>query len=94
VLFRCESLQHALSFFGVLAGAGSSQGDAVFLRADTLLTIAVAAVFVLAPLVRADQSRAIPSRRVVALASALLVFLLSAGRMGVNSFQPFLYFRF
>jgi alginate O-acetyltransferase complex protein AlgI len=94
VFFRCDTLQRAFSFFGVLAGAGSSYADAVFLRGDTLVALAVAGLFVFAPLARSDRSRAIPPRRVVALASALLVFLLSTGRMGVNSFQPFLYFRF
>jgi alginate O-acetyltransferase complex protein AlgI len=94
VFFRCQNLKQAFSFFRVLAGGSAPQPDAVFLRADTLVALAVAALLVFAPLAMSHRARAIPSRRVVALASALLVFLLAAGRMGVNSFQPFLYFRF
>ncbi|MFL6514233.1 MAG: MBOAT family O-acyltransferase [Chthoniobacterales bacterium] len=94
VFFRCDTLQHAFSFFRLLGGASSSRPDAVFVRGDTLVALVGAATLVLAPLVISRRQNTVPSRRIVALASALLVLLLSTGRMGVNSFQPFLYFRF
>ena len=94
VVFRCDSMARAFDFLRALAGTRAAQVNQVFLRADTIAALCVAAFLVLIPLARSTQPEPVPQRRIVALASAMLLLLACAGRMTVSSFQPFLYFRF
>ena len=94
VFFRCESAGRAFDFLRALGGAHATEHNQIFLRADTVVVLAIAAFLVFVPLVRLTQPVSIPQRRVLALASGILLLLACAGRMTVSSFQPFLYFRF
>ena len=94
VFFRCENIGRTPDFFRALAGTAVSGPNHIFLRADTVIVLCVAALVVFAPLVKLYQPVKLPVPRLVGLASALLLFLGCAGRMTVSSFQPFLYFRF
>jgi alginate O-acetyltransferase complex protein AlgI len=94
VFFRCETVGHAFAFFRALAGVPARQPNEIVFRSDTLLILGLAAFLVFVPLLHQGRRRRIPRPRIAALASAIVVFLVSAGRMTVSSFQPFLYFRF
>jgi alginate O-acetyltransferase complex protein AlgI len=94
VFFRSGSAGRAVEFFSTLAGLHVVQAKVIFMRTDSLVILCIAAFLVFVPLARLSLTRTFPQRRVVALASALVLFLGCAGRMTVSSFQPFLYFRF
>jgi alginate O-acetyltransferase complex protein AlgI len=94
VFFRCESASRAFHFFHALAGGTATIPNAVFLRADTVIVLLVAAFLVFVPLARSTQEETVPDRRILALASSLVLLLACTGRMTVSTFQPFLYFRF
>ncbi|HEY4285288.1 MAG TPA: MBOAT family O-acyltransferase [Chthoniobacterales bacterium] len=94
VMFRCETVRHAVKFFSALAGAHSTRPNAIFLRTDTLIVLGIAAFLVFVPLARPLRSESFPRQRLIALASAVILLITSAGRITVSAFQPFLYFRF
>jgi len=94
VVFRNETLGRSIKFFGALFGAPAAQPNQFFLRTDTVIVLFIAAFLVFVPLVRPSQPELPPRRKILALASALVLLLACAGRMTVSSFQPFLYFRF
>jgi alginate O-acetyltransferase complex protein AlgI len=94
VFFRCATVQHAVSFMGALSGAAATQPNDVFLRADTAVTLLAGAVLIALPLLRVPHQLVATRSRTPALACCLLLLIFSVGRITVNSFQPFLYFRF
>jgi alginate O-acetyltransferase complex protein AlgI len=94
VFFRCENASRAFHFFHALAGATAKQPNSIFLRPDTVAALSIAAFLIFLPLVRSTSPEPVAQRRLLALASSLVLLLACAGRMTVSSFQPFLYFRF
>ncbi|MEW6280651.1 MAG: MBOAT family O-acyltransferase, partial [Candidatus Eremiobacterota bacterium] len=90
VFFRCGTLPHALGFLAALVGATGPDMNDVLVRPDILTTLAVALLVVVAPLIR-PRLAPIPA---VSLAFVLALAILCTGRVTVNHFQPFLYFRF
>ncbi len=95
VFFRCATFSHALDYFRALAGTPASAANDVFVRNDTLVVLAVGALLILKPLLGFAAPPSFPPRwRIPAFAWAVALLLLCFGRITVNSFQPFLYFRF
>ncbi len=95
VFFRCETFGHAIRYLGALAGARATEPNEIFLRLDTIATLCVGMLFILMPLAGLRQRREISDKwRGPALAWGLVLLWSCAGRMTVNSFHPFLYFRF
>jgi alginate O-acetyltransferase complex protein AlgI len=97
VFFRCDTFTHAVEYLGALGGQHLHAINAVVSQTDTLLVLIVALALVFAPLAisRFGGWRLEPQQsRVGALAFALLLILLTIGRMTIGSFTSFLYFRF
>ena len=95
VFFRCETFGQAVKFLGALAGARASQPNEIFLRTDTIAALCAGAILIFIPLAGLWQR---PEKagnwRGPALAWGLVLLVSCAGRMAVNAFHPFLYFRF
>ena len=95
VVFRCDNLGQSFHFLRALAGTPAMEGNDVFLRSDTLLVLCLGALLIVRPLVPFRlPSIPVLQGRALALAGALGLLVLCVGRITVNSFQPFLYFRF
>ncbi len=104
VVFRSQTLGHAVGFFRALFGTEAVQHTGIYLQSDTRFILIVAAVLVFFPLLRRNERESTRSHhsvvltiwhsRLVGVAMALLLLLVCSGRMTVSSFQPFLYFRF
>ncbi len=94
VFFRCATAGQALSFMGALSGTAATQPNDVFLRTDTMVTLLAGAVLIVLPLLRLPHPLVTTRTRAPALACCLLLLIVSLGRITVNSFHPFLYFRF
>lgn len=99
VLFRCPKFSNALRVFKALFGATSvPAGSFPPVFRDVTFALIAAAALVLAPAFTrafdADRITATPMRRIAALTACAALLFLCAGRMAVNSFHPFLYFRF
>ena len=108
VFFRCETFTGAMRFLGALAGAGGPGRNDVVLKSDTLTAILAGLACILWPAFassllkpRTDPTSTVGGEppgfvfpRSGALAGALVLLLLSAGRLSISSFHPFLYFRF
>lgn len=99
VLFRCPRFSNALRVFKALFGAtAATAGSYPPVAGDVRFALVAAAGLVLAPAFTrafdADRLAATPARRLAALTASGALLFLCAGRMAVNSFHPFLYFRF
>jgi alginate O-acetyltransferase complex protein AlgI len=101
VLFRCETLTHAVAYYGALAGRAS--GDPVrhplpeYLDPFVLTTLGIAVVFAtpLARRIGAWRDRN-GSAIVISLDVAWLavVFVLASAFLAAGTYNPFIYFRF
>ncbi len=95
VFFRCDTFGRALKFLHALAGGATSEPNEVFLRPDTILVLVVGALLVLKPIVGFKAQPVVDRKwQLPGLAWAFFLLVLCLGRISVNSFQPFLYFRF
>ena len=99
VFFRCPEFSQALGYLKALAGGAQQPIRYAAQPANDVIFILLAGVgVVLAPLVTerfAAVEPAPPGRtRAGALAACCLLLYVSIGRMTVNAFHPFLYFRF
>jgi alginate O-acetyltransferase complex protein AlgI len=106
VLFRCDTLTHALDYYAALAGAGGADPSrhplAQHLDALTAATLAAAVVFA-TPLARdigrwRDRVAVLPVRAVLVHGADLGwlagVLLASAAMLAAGTYNPFIYFRF
>jgi alginate O-acetyltransferase complex protein AlgI len=102
VFFRADSVPHALSYLGAMAGLGGAgaavhpwQGDVSASSATALAVGALIATVRLAPDMPARAARALGRLRLplqtLALAAALLLCVLN---MAAGTYNPFIYFRF
>ncbi|MEP6821073.1 MAG: MBOAT family O-acyltransferase [Chthoniobacterales bacterium] len=95
VFFRCDTFGRALQFLRALVGGTAAEANEVFLRPDTILVLLVGALLVLKPIVGFSAQPIVDRKwQLPGLAWAFLLLVLCLGRISVNSFQPFLYFRF
>ncbi|MDD5349517.1 MAG: MBOAT family protein [Chthoniobacteraceae bacterium] len=94
VFFRCGTFGHACDFFAALFGLGAHALNDVFLTNDTRFVLIVAAVLVVAPLVKLPKLPLPEMGRIPALAGAAVLYVLCVAWMGISTFHPFLYFRF
>jgi len=94
VVFRCETMAHALYYFGALFGVHATQPDRFFFNPDTCLALTVGVIYILFPLVKWPQWAQPGENRVPQLALALVLLVCSIAWMGMSTFHPFLYFRF
>ena len=98
VFFRCPTFGQAVHFLESLAGAGSPDSGWIFLRNDFTVECAAlvaGALLVMAPLFKNFNPGGLPEKwRVPALACSTVLLFLCIGRLALNSFHPFLYFRF
>ncbi|MEZ0388085.1 MAG: hypothetical protein ACAI34_13515, partial [Verrucomicrobium sp.] len=88
-----------------LFGKAGAEQNMIFLEDDTLAALLAGLAVVLMPVFRGlwrprlggrmvSSLQAVAVSRVPALLGAFVLLVLCVGRMSVNSFQPFLYFRF
>ena len=95
VFFRCDTFGRALQFLHALAGASAVQPNEVFLRTDTILVLGLGALLILKPLAGFSAQPLLARKwQLPGLAWAFCLLVVCIGRITVNSFQPFLYFRF
>jgi len=107
VLFRCDTLAHAGSFYAALAGSGAATRDqyplAMFLDplVATSLAIAVVASLPVGRAIAAAADRAVDVRRSSAVATAAAewawlatVLIASYAYLAAGTYNPFIYFRF
>ncbi len=105
VLFRADTLGHALAYAGRMAGLGvaAAPGLALLgLGARHWTMLAAAAVICFGPawnphpfdFMRLEPSRARPAQAVLRCAAALGLLAWSAAVLATSTFNPFIYFRF
>lgn len=95
VFFRCDSFGKALAFLRAMAGVPAAEANDIFLRPDIVLVLCLGALLILKPLAGFGAQPAIARKwHLPALGWALCLLVICLGRITVNSFQPFLYFRF
>jgi alginate O-acetyltransferase complex protein AlgI len=103
VLFRCETLAQAASYYAALAGHGASSGVPLASLVDgwvlAMLAVAIAGSMPLAGvLARVRDAAHSPVARVagpaVDLAWLAAVYALSCAALAAGTYNPFIYFRF
>ncbi|MGB8353686.1 MAG: MBOAT family O-acyltransferase [Chthoniobacteraceae bacterium] len=97
VFFRCDTFTHATAYLHALVVSSPGVPDQVMEQTDasTWAVIAAGLVLVFAPLLDFSRfKKHLPIHRTPALAFCLVLLVLTAGRMAVSNFHPFLYFRF
>jgi alginate O-acetyltransferase complex protein AlgI len=106
VLFRCDTLGHALGYYAALVGLSGADPTlhpvAQYANPLVVMTLAIGAIFatpVAATLAR-WRDRAIGIRATEALVIGVdgawlaLVFVASAAMLAAGTYNPFIYFRF
>lgn len=96
VFFRCQSQAQAGHFLLALGGMSALHGNAVFWRRDTLAVMAVAVFIILLPALQSSRAKSTLTSEFRPLESlwALVLLVVSVGRMLVYGYNPFIYFRF
>ena len=106
VLFRCDTLAHALDYYRALLGLSAADPSlhpvAQHLNGILAVTLAVAVLFAapLAPRLRAWRDRFARRPRAEWIAASAdgawmaLVFVASASMLAAGTYNPFIYFRF
>ena len=106
VLFRCDTLEHALGYYAALAGLSGADPTlhpvAQYANRLVVVTLAIGALFAapLAVWLARWRDRAIGVRAMQALvigidgACLALVFVASAAMQAAGTYNPFIYFRF
>lgn len=104
VLFRADSLGHAMRYLGRMADLGQrTNGVPVpLLDAQTTVILAVAVIITFAPVfarkhlpeARTGDAPLSPSLRMLQYATSVGLLILSAAALTTSKFNPFIYFRF
>lgn len=97
VFFRSTGAQQAWDYFRALFGNHASEFNDIFLEGSTLTVLIVGGLLVVRPLFQRGKQLTpsfLEARPVVALACCVPLLLLCMGRLALNAFHPFLYFRF
>ncbi len=90
VFFRCPTLSHAGGFLRALGGAFPGEND-IFWRSDVVVVLGLAGLLIL----KGSEPRGEGApRRPFALLAAFGLVALCTGRILVNGYHPFIYFRF
>ena len=99
VFFRCPTLARAADYFATLAGQAAPSPQPGILPPDIQAVLLVSTALVVAPMFRRPVPAGVsfdpaPAHRIPALAGGLALLMWSLGRVAVNTFHPFLYFRY
>lgn len=94
VFFRCETFGLAMQYLAALFGTPASTHHDVFLSNHILTALLAGVIVVFKPLVTRSLPAGSIQWRGPALAGCVLLLFVCSGRMAVNTFRPFLYFRF
>jgi alginate O-acetyltransferase complex protein AlgI len=97
VFFRCDTFTHAIAYLHAMVVSSGGVPNEILEQTDvsTWAVIWIGVALVFAPLSDfAWLKKHLPAHRAPALAFGLALLVLTAGRMAVSNFHPFLYFRF
>ncbi|RYY52262.1 MAG: MBOAT family protein, partial [Chitinophagaceae bacterium] len=93
VFFRCPTFPHATGFLGAMFGGSRAGFNGIVLHRDALVVMVIGTLVVIRPVLPV-LGRCGFRDGLATLSWCLLLLALCMGHLAVNSFNPFLYFRF